>query len=129
MVIGREDGKKGEGRVPVTVSLDSLIFVFSIYGNSTEKVRVLVRVRVRKKHNIFMYGYGNKYGSFSLEGTEKWTEYGLVLSSGKYGTITGKNGRNFWYGYGYGIRVTFSFISTGTGSVPVPVLRGMVQTQ
>ena len=78
MVIGREDGKKGEGRVRVTVSLDSLIFVFSIYGNSTEKVRVLVRIRVRKKHNIFMYGYGNRYGFFSQAGTEIWTGYGLI---------------------------------------------------
>ena len=77
MVIGREDGKKGERRVRVTVSVDSLIFVFSIYGNSTEKVRVLVRIRVRKKHNIFMYGYGNGYGLVILEGTEKRKEYGL----------------------------------------------------
>ena len=110
MVIGREDGKKGEGRVRVTVSLDSLIFVFSIYGNSTEKVRVLVRIRVRKKHKIFMYGF------FSLAGTEIWTGYGLIWAPGSteqlrnkigkiFGTGTGTDTGYFQlYKYGYGFR-------------------------
>ena len=76
-----EEGKMGE-----LVSERSILrftnFLLSKYGKCTEKVRVLVRIWVRKKHKKKLCGYGNGYGFLSFGGTEMWTGYGLIYAPG-----------------------------------------------